>query len=54
MLQGHRTHPGKSKVIKVKTATTSTIIVLDKGLEEVDTFTYLGSGVAGHEVQKRT
>ena len=42
---GLRIHPGKSKVMKVKTESTANIKVEGKSLEEVDTFTYLGSGV---------
>ena len=42
---GLRIHPGKSKVMKVKTNSTANITVEYKSLDEVDTFTYLGSGV---------
>ena len=42
---GLRIHPGKSKVMKVKTESTANIRVEGRNLEEVDTFTYLGSGV---------
>ena len=40
-----RIHPGKSKVMKVKTDSTATITIERKSLEEVDTFTNLGSRV---------
>ena len=42
---GLRIHPLKSKVMKVKRESEVNITVEGKSLEEVDTFTYLGSGV---------
>ena len=42
---GLRIHPGKSKVMKVKTDSTDAIQVDGKNLEQVDIFTYLVSGV---------
>ena len=40
---GLRIHPGKSKVLKVKSTSKEPVIVNDKPLEEVENFTYLGS-----------
>jgi hypothetical protein len=42
---GLRIHPGKSKVLKVKTTATEPILVENRPLDVVDNFTYLGSVV---------
>ena len=38
-------HPTKSQILKVNTASTAPITLGDRPLEEVDSFTYLGSNV---------
>ena len=42
---GLRIHPGKSKVLRVHSANREPIMVKNQALEEVNTFTYLGSVV---------
>ena len=40
---GLRVHPGKTKVLKIGTSTTQPVNLENQPLEEVDSFTYLGS-----------
>ena len=40
---GLRIHPGKSKILRICSSNTEPVKVNDQELEEVDTFTYLGS-----------
>ena len=55
---GLRIHPGKSKILKVKTSGSETIMVGGSQLEEVSEFTYLGSiiddnGGTGADIKTR-
>ena len=40
---GLKVHPGKSKVMRVKTPSTEPILLGEEALEDVESFTYLGS-----------
>jgi hypothetical protein len=51
---GLQIHPDKTKILKINTSSTEVVKLGDNKLEEVKSFTYLGSVITSREEQMQT